>query len=621
MQDPVSNDQNTEINSNPDAGGSWSEFISTDSPASYARSWLQRVLGQLPQVKSAAVLMLRSETGKLVAASHWPREQPVDLTLNNVVDEAIARQQAVVLPLVGEPGQQDSQLCYPVLMQGQIVALIAVRLAAADEPTLESSMRALRWSSAWLELFYRRRLPTGEAAQSEELVKLLNITASALEHQGFQAATISAVNELASSQGCTRVSLGTCAKGFCRVDAVSGASDFSNKMQVLQAVGCAMDESVDQQASVVFPNFDDSAILLNQAQKALATFDEGIEHAVCSIPLPGSDKYFGAITLEWPAEHVLVESQLEQLELIAAVLGPLLHDKQRAEQSWWRRGVESLRQQAIKLFGQNHYVRKAVMVVALLAIAFFSVYHTEYRVTADTRLESTVLQAIVAPVDGYVESAQVRAGDVITRGQTLYQLDDRDLKLEQLRWSSEALQLERQMRDAVAGRQAAKVRVLEAQLEQANAQLSLAGEQLARMKASSPFDGVVISGDLSQSLGAPVARGEVLFEIAPLDSYRVILLVDERDISSVEVGQTGIVVLRSGSESGMPLVVTRVTPLAEAWDGRNVFRIEGELEEIPDYLRPGMEGVGKIDAGQRRLIWVWTHRFTHWLKLTLWEWF
>ena len=109
-------------------------------------------------------------------------------------------------------------------------------------------------------------------------------------------------------------------------------------MQVLQAVGCAMDESVDQQASVVFPNFDDKAILLNQAHKALANFVEGTEHAVCSIPLPGSEQYFGAITLEWPSDHVFVESQLEQLELIVAVLGPLLHDKRRAEQSWWPAG-------------------------------------------------------------------------------------------------------------------------------------------------------------------------------------------------------------------------------------------------------------------------------------------
>jgi hypothetical protein len=30
--------------------------------------------------------------------------------------------------------------------------------------------------------------------------------------------------------------------------------------------------------------------------------------------------------------------------------------------------------------------------------------------------------------------------------------------------------------------------------------------------------------------------------------------------------------------------------------------------------------VGKIDAGSRRVIWVWTHSALDWLRLTLWSW-
>jgi multidrug efflux pump subunit AcrA (membrane-fusion protein) len=432
---------------------------------------------------------------------------------------------------------------------------------------------------------------------------------------------MSAVNELATALGCTRVSLGTNDQGFCAVQAVSGTSEFSAKVQLLQTVGNAMDEAVDQQASLLHPNFDNTSVLLNKSQQALAGAEEGLGHAVCTLPMPGVGHYFGAITFEWPQEHSFSESELEQLELIVAVLGPILADKRLAELAWWRRAINAIRDQAVSLFGPRHYVRKSFAGVVILTLLFFSVYHTEYKVTADARLESTVLQAIVAPVDGFVESGDVRAGDLITKGQALYHLDDRDLTLEQLRWSSEALQLERQMRDAVALRQPAKVRVLEAQLSQARAQLALATEQLSRMRAVAPFDGVVISGDLSQSLGAPVNRGDILFEIAPLDSYRVALMVDEQDIGSIAVGQQGKVVMRSGSESGLRFVVERVVPLAEPWDGKNVFRIECSLQDAPEYLRPGMEGVGKIDAGQRRLIWVWTHKFTRWLRLSLWEWF
>ena len=31
-----------------------------------------------------------------------------------------------------------------------------------------------------------------------------------------------------------------------------------------------------------------------------------------------------------------------------------------------------------------------------------------------------------------------------------------------------------------------------------------------------PIPGVIVSGDLSQAIGAPVERGQVLFELAPL---------------------------------------------------------------------------------------------------------
>jgi HlyD family secretion protein/GAF domain-containing protein len=599
---------------------SWREFINTDSPAVFARAWLQNFLGLVPDAESAVVLMLRRETGSLVSAAHWPEITPVDLALNAAVDAARHQEQAVVLPSVGEGDREKSQLCYPVLLAGQVVAMVAVKMPVTTEKTLDAIIRQLRWSSSWLELFYRRRLSTDQTPEKNELVLLLNVMASALEHQSFEGAAMSVVNELATAMVCARVSLGTNDKGHSRVVAVSGSAEFSGKVQLLQAVASAMDEALDQQSSIVFPNFEASSVLLNKAQQSLSTAEEGLSHAVCSVPLPGGDQFFGAITLERPSDNAFSESELEDLELIVAMLGPVLGDKRSAEKTWWKRAQDQLREQAVALFGPRHYARKSFAALAVLVIVFFSVFRSEYRVTADARLDSTVLQAIVAPVDGYIESAAVRAGDLIREGEQLYKLDDRDLVLEQLRWSSESLQLEREMRDAVAARMPAKVRVLEAQLAQASAQLALADEQLARVKAVAPFDGFVISGDLSQSLGAPVSRGEVLFEIAPLDDYRVNIFVDERDIESIAVGQRGAVVLRSGSESGMALEVERITPLAEPWDGKNVFRVEARLTATPDYLRPGMEGVGKIDVGQRRLIWIWTHKFSRWLRLTLWEW-
>ena len=57
-----------------------------------------------------------------------------------------------------------------------------------------------------------------------------------------------------------------------------------------------------------------------------------------------------------------------------------------------------------------------------------------------------------------------------------------------------------------------------------------------------------------------------------------------------------------------------------AKEGRNLFRVEAPLTVKPDgRLRPGMEGVAKVDAGERGLLWIWTRRLIDWVRLLIWE--
>jgi multidrug efflux pump subunit AcrA (membrane-fusion protein) len=117
-----------------------------------------------------------------------------------------------------------------------------------------------------------------------------------------------------------------------------------------------------------------------------------------------------------------------------------------------------------------------------------------------------------------------------------------------------------------------------------------------------------------------VERGQVLFEVAPLDRYRVIAQVDERDISNIRIGQESKLMLPSMQDQVFPFVIINMTPVTTAREGRNFFRVEGEIQESTIRLRPGMEGISKISIDRRRLIWVWTHKAIDWVKLKLWKW-
>jgi RND family efflux transporter MFP subunit len=258
-------------------------------------------------------------------------------------------------------------------------------------------------------------------------------------------------------------------------------------------------------------------------------------------------------------------------------------------------------------------------VVAVVAFLLFA--KGDYRITADGSLEGTIQRALAAPVAGYLSEAQSRAGDIVKAGQVLATLDDRDLRLERLKWATQRAKQQREYSEALAKQELAKAQVLRTQIEQAEAQLTLLDEQISRLRITAPFDGVIVSGDLSQQLGAPVERGNTQFEVAPLKKYRIVLKVDERDIVEVSLGQSGELVLSSMADRGLPFRVEKITPVSTAQEGRNFYRVEarptgGDTEA----LRPGMQGVAKITIDKRRLAWIWSHKVVHWLRMFIWSW-
>jgi multidrug efflux pump subunit AcrA (membrane-fusion protein) len=162
--------------------------------------------------------------------------------------------------------------------------------------------------------------------------------------------------------------------------------------------------------------------------------------------------------------------------------------------------------------------------------------------------------------------------------------------------------------------------IISAQIDQVEAELSLTTDKIARAKLVAPFDGVIVSGDLNQLLGTPVEQGKVLFQIAPLDAYRVILQVEERDIAHVATGQRGELTLSGIPDQLMDFTLTQITPVSTSLDGRNYFRVEAHLLNASERVRPGMEGLGKVEIGQRKLIWIWGHTLFDWLRLSIWKW-
>jgi len=400
---------------------------------------------------------------------------------------------------------------------------------------------------------------------------------------------------------------------------VSHASQFDRQANLLGATLGAMTEALDQREAVVYPPPPERrlAVTLSHAQLAQASGAGGI----ATFPLLHGGRQVGVLTLERAAGLQFDAPSLELLDGLAGMLGPLVDLRRSRDRGLVAHAGEAGREVLAKLAGPRHGGFKLMVLLAAALMLFMVIATGTYRVSADARIEGEVQRAVTAPFQAYVRESAVRAGDEVRQGQLLARLDDRDLRVERTRLVAQREQLGQQYRDAMAKQERAQVRVTSAQIAQADAQLAMVEEQLARTEVLAPFDGVVVSGDLTQSLGAPLERGQVMLELAPLDAYRVVLQVDERDIADLKLAQKGHLVLAAMPGSGYPLSVAKITPVSTPREGRNVFRVEAALDtQGHERLRPGMEGVAKIDIDQRRLVGVWTRRLVDWVVLKSWAW-
>jgi multidrug resistance efflux pump len=342
--------------------------------------------------------------------------------------------------------------------------------------------------------------------------------------------------------------------------------------------------------------------------------------ALCTVPLAWRGAIIGALVAERrraSAFDAAAQALLEQAGVAAAAWLGL---QQQLEMSWTQRTRQSMAS-AFARAGKGRY--RLAALAAVLALGVLFAWPVDREIAAPVKLEGAVQRIVTAPGDSYLEKVFVRPGDLVKAGQVLVEFAAEDLRVERQR-----LLAERGGRDAAAAEAMAKqelgtLAVQSAKVKESQAQLDLLDQRLARMRITAPFDAVVIQGDLSNALGAPTRRGDVLMTLAPADNFRAIVEIDESDIGELRPGQSGAMVLTALPHSTLPVRVKGVTPLATVAQGRSFFEAEVELLPTPlgqAELRPGMRGIARLVGAHRPRGAVWFEQASAWCRLAWWRW-
>ncbi len=386
-------------------------------------------------------------------------------------------------------------------------------------------------------------------------------------------------------------------------------------------------ECIDQSASVLWPEPAPAPGVVPRITRAHAALAArvGTGASAASVPLAAGGELLGALGVLRVRGAAIDAGTLDQLEHLACLAAPLLALMAANERGFWRRTQDGLRLwwTTADPRRQRSLRRLGLVVAAVAVLALLLPWPAQ--VAGRARLEGAVQRIVSAPMDGFVHQAHARAGDHVRAGQPLIDLADQDLQLERQRWQSQLAQHLDGLSAAQARADRAQLVMLQNKADEAQAQLDLVDERLQRARLVAPFDAVVVQGDWSQQLGAPVKEGSELLTLAPSDRYRVIVEVDERDIPRMEQLEPrslrGSLTLSAMPWDSLPLQVTRISPVAKAVEGRNVFEVEAELLKRPAGLRPGLQGHARLDTQSASPLLHFLRRALGSLRIVWWEWF
>jgi membrane fusion protein (multidrug efflux system) len=219
-------------------------------------------------------------------------------------------------------------------------------------------------------------------------------------------------------------------------------------------------------------------------------------------------------------------------------------------------------------------------------------------VTSDRRIN------LSSRLSAYVQSIDVSAGDVVTNGQVLAVLDDRDIRQQlalaeaQFKQAESEYQRTVQLFEKAAATQQGKESA-ESAFRSAQARLQETRVMLSHTRIAAPLDGVVT--DRRIEAGDLAAPGQVLLSVYDPRHMRLEVPVPVRLLARFQLGQAVEVTLDGFDKPVKGVVrevVSEVDPLSRT------RKVKVHIEEPALTILPGSYGWIAVEGDVRSAIWV-----------------
>lgn len=449
----------------------------------------------------------------------------------------------------------------------------------------------------------------------EKFAAVLDLNVPVNEATRFLPAALAFCNGMATRFRCDRASLGWMEGGYIRLRTMSRTEQFDRQMAAAQLLEAAMEECVDQDEEILWPEPEGITTVARDHEKFAAAQKSG---NMASVPLRLDGKVVAVLTCERQG-GAFDAPELQQIRLACDQVTRRLSDLKHFDRWFGARWAVQVREYFAQWLGPEHTWSKVTAILIVLVLAALFLVRVTYRVQGSFILRSDEAEYMTAPFDGYIDSVMVRAGDRVTNGEALLALNRSELLLDQASALADVARYQREAEKYRAADDIADMRIDDAQANEAQAQLDLVRYRLDNAVIKSPFNGVILEGDLRERIGSPVKQGDELLKVARLDTLYAEAEIPERDVGEVLGKSRGEIAFVTQPKLKYRVSIETVEPAAVTKKDGNVFLVRLKLDDhSATWWRPGMTGLCKISTEKRTLFWILTHRTVDFLRMKLW---
>lgn len=506
----------------------------------------------------------------------------------------------------------NTMVMCPVVSGSDVEIIIGGLFAAKSKNGVDCSVLmgiAGQCIATWISDTKLRRLEI----RSRSLTDVVALTKEIDQAKDQKTVGLKVVNTLKRLCHAKQVAFVRCKSNDAReLVAISDVEQFDSHSEISKTTLHACSQSLRSEKMVVFP--DDSE---NASSSDLLTLDRycktiGVD-ACISVPMVHKDgEKVGALLFATTPEQLnqngYVDYISQMLSMVTGHLDVVMRANRPVSETIWSQFNSFLKGKTAKL---------AALAVGILALAML--IPMPYRIACDCELQPVVRRFIAAPYDGVLSISHVENGDRVTKGQLVAELEGRQLRIESAGLEAEFAGTKKKRDSSLARGEVADAQIARSEMAKLESHMKLIRDKLNNLEVRSPIDGIVVTGDLEKSEGAPVEMGQTLFEIGPLEKMLAEIHIPEDDIPYTKPGMPIKIKLNAYPFKTWKGEVEKIHARTEVLEGKTVFIADVKIENENFKLKPGMKGSAKIASNYKPLGWNLFHKAGEKLRYwTIW---